>query len=187
MMELLSRERIAEKAKKLLKRIEPPPAETVSEWADAFRYTQEGKYYVSFAEYQRAPMDAISDPFVEEVVLVWSVQTGKTETILNTIGRFVHREPSNIMWVLPSLEMAGNVSKERLEADLIDCTPELQGLFADKRTRDANNALRFKKFPGGFIILPGANSPASLSSWPIKVLVGDEIADAQISQPEIRV
>ncbi|RDD29905.1 hypothetical protein CR161_03820 [Prosthecochloris sp. ZM] len=175
MMELLSRERIAENAKKLLKRIEPPPAETVSEWADAFRYTQEGKYYVSFAEYQRAPMDAISDPFVEEVVLVWSVQTGKTETILNTIGRFVHREPSNIMWVLPSLEMAGNVSKERLEADLIDCTPELQGLFADKRTRDANNALRFKKFPGGFIILPGANSPASLSSWPIKVLVGDEI------------
>lgn len=152
----------------------PPPQETVSEWTDKFRYTEQGKYYVSLAEYQRAPMDAISDPFVEEVILMWSVQTGKTEAILNTIGRFAHREPCPIMWVLPSIEMATGVSKQRLEPMFSD-TPALSGLLSDKRTRDAENSMRHKKFPGGFIIMPGANSPASLSSWPIRLLVGDEI------------
>jgi len=152
----------------------PPVQETVSEWTDNFRYTDQGKYYVSLAEYQRAPMDAISDPFVEEVILMWSVQTGKTEVILNTIGRFAHREPCPIMWILPSIEMATGVSKQRLEPMFAD-TAELSGLLSDKRTRDAENSLRHKKFPGGFIIMPGANSPASLSSWPIRLLVGDEI------------
>ena len=154
--------------------LEPPPMETISEWTDAYRYTDQGKYYVSLAEYQRAPMDAISDPFVEEVVLMWSVQTGKTELILNTIGRFAHREPCPVMWVLPTIEMAKNVSKQRLEP-MFEKTVVLSKLLGEKGTRDANNSLTFKKFPGGFIICPGANSPSSLSSWPIRLLVGDEI------------
>ena len=70
--------------------------------------------------------------------------------------------------------MAKNVSKSRLEPMYL-YSPELSGLLSDKRTRDSNNSLGFKKFPGGFIILSGANSPASFSSWPIKIALGDEV------------
>jgi phage terminase large subunit GpA-like protein len=170
----LSTAQIAARADSLDTAFLPPPNETVSEWTDNFRYTERGKYYVALAEYQRAPMDAISDPLVEEVVLMWSVQTGKTELILNTVGRFAHREPCPMMWVLPTIEQAKNISKQRLDP-MFEQTKELNGLLADKRKRDANNALTFKKFPGGFITMPGANSPVSLSSWPIRLLVGDEI------------
>ena len=170
----LTAESIRRKAFSLTSELIPPPQETVSEWTDSFRYTDNGKYYTSLAEYQRSIMDAISDPFVEEVVVMSSVQIGKTEIILNAVGRYAHREPCPIMWVLPTIEMAKNVSKQRLDT-MFDKTPVLYGLFRKKGTRNAENAMTFKKFPGGFIILPGANSPSSLSSWPIKLLVGDEI------------
>jgi phage terminase large subunit GpA-like protein len=170
----LSTAQLAAQADSLDSAFLPPPNETVSEWTDNFRYTERGKYYVALAEYQRAPMDAISDPLVEEVVLMWSVQTGKTELILNTVGRFAHRDPCPMMWVLPTIEQAKNISKQRLDP-MFEQTKALNGLLADKRKRDANNALTFKKFPGGFITMPGANSPVSLSSWPIRLLVGDEI------------
>lgn len=164
-----------ETRKRLRKAFEPPPEQQVSEWVDQFRYNDDGaKFYVSTAEYQRGPLDAISNPDVEEVVIMASVQTMKTEVILNAIGWVAHREPGPIMWTMPGLEMAKNISKARLDP-MFQHTPALSSLLSDKRTRDANNSLTFKKFPGGFVILSGANSPASLSSWPIRFAFGDEI------------
>lgn len=103
-----------------------------------------------------------------------SVQTMKTEILLNAIGYFSHKEPCNIMWAMPNMDMAKNVSKSRLEP-MFQYSPALSSLLSEKRTRDSNNSLTFKKFPGGFIILSGANSPASFSSWPIKIALGDEV------------
>ena len=151
-----------------------PPKESVSEWVDKHAYTEDGKMYVATAEYQRGIMDALSNSAVEEVVMMTSAQVGKTAILLNTIGRYVHRDPCPILWVLPSITMAKQVSKARI-APMFDITPALTGLLAEKRVRDGQNALDFKKFRGGFLILAGANSPVSLSSWPIRVLLGDEI------------
>ena len=47
-------------------------------------------------------------------------------------------------------------------------------LFRSK-TRSSSNTMTQKSFPGGAIIFGGANSPASLRSLPIKVLLMDEI------------
>ena len=169
------KERTGEAKERLRSKLEPPPIETGSEWVDLYRYNDDGsKYFVSTAEYQRGPLDAITNPQVEEIVIMASVQTMKTEIILNAIGYYSHRDPCSIMWAMPNMDMAKNVSKSRLEPMYL-YSPELSGLLSDKRTRDSNNSLGFKKFPGGFIILSGANSPASFSSWPIKIALGDEV------------
>ena len=169
------KERTGEAKERLRSKLEPPPIETGSEWVDLYRYNDDGsKYFVSTAEYQRGPLDAITNPQVEEIVIMASVQTMKTEIILNAIGYYSHRDPCSIMWAMPNMDMAKNVSKSRLEP-MFQYSPELSGLLSDKRTRDSNNSLGFKKFPGGFIILSGANSPASFSSWPIKIALGDEV------------
>lgn len=173
-MDTLTTGKVRKKAKTLYKLLAPPPRETISEWTDKHRYTDDGKYYVDTAAYQRGPMDALSNPMVEEVIMMTSAQIGKTEIILNTIGRYTHREPCHIMWLLPSLMMAKQVTKARLEP-MFEVTPVLHGILADKRERDGRNSLDFKKFPGGYLIMAGANSPASLSSWPIRILLGDEI------------
>ncbi len=173
-MDTLTAGQVRKKAKTLYKVLAPPPRETISEWTDKHRFTNDGKYYVDTAAYQRGVMDALSNPLVEEVIMMTSAQIGKTEIILNMIGRYAHREPCAIMWLLPSLTMAKQVTKSRLEP-MFEETSVLHGILADKRKRDGKNSLDFKKFPGGELIMAGANSPVSLSSFPIRILLGDEI------------
>ena len=82
--------------------------------------------------------------------------------------------PAPILLVQPTLEMAETFSKDRLAPMLRD-TPCLRGLVRDARARDSGNTLSHKSFPGGHITLAGANSPASLASRPIRLVLCDEV------------
>ncbi len=102
-----------------------------------------------------------------------SSQVGKTEIINNTIGYFTHQDPSPMLLIQPTLDMAETWSKDRL-APMIRDTDVLTELFGDPRSRDSNNTLLHKKFPGGHITMAGANSPSSLASRPIRIVLLDE-------------
>ncbi len=119
-------------------------------------------------------MDAVSDPSVETVVVMSSAQVGKTEVINNVIGFHIHQDPSPILLVQPTIEMAEVWSKDRFAPMLRD-TPELAGLVKDPRSRDSGNTLRQKRFPSGQIAMAGANSAASLSGRPVRLVLLDEV------------
>ena len=119
-------------------------------------------------------MDAFSDPSIETVVVMSSAQVGKTEIINNAIGFHIHQDPAPILLVQPTIEMAEVWSKDRLAPMLRD-TPVLRGLVKDPRSRDSGNTLRQKAFPGGQIAMAGANSAASLSSRPVRLVLLDEV------------
>lgn len=166
--------------RRLLKQLEPLEPMTVSEWADRYRRlstesaAEPGKWRTDRAPYQRDPQDAIADRSVKKVVLMWGAQMGKTDSaILNPLGYYMQRYPSPIMILQPSVEMAETVSKNRLSPMLRD-TPVLAELVANK-SRDKNNTILEKQFPGGYVVLTGANSPSALASRPIRVLFADEI------------
>lgn len=125
------------------------------------------------APYQRGMMDAVNEPGVAEVVFMTSSQVGKTEIINNIIGYFAHQDPSPILLIQPTLDMAETWSKDRL-APMIRDTDVLIELFKDPRSRDSNNTLLHKKFPGGHITMAGANSPSSLASRPVRIVLLDE-------------
>lgn len=131
-----------------------------------------GKWSTARAEYQRGIMDAVATH--ETTVAMTSSQVGKTELLLNTAAYFIDQDPSPILALQPTIEMAATFSKDRLAPMLRD-TPKLKGKVKDPRARDSGNTLRHKEFPGGHISLAGANSPASLASRPIRVLLADEI------------
>lgn len=158
----------------------PPPRLTVSEWADRERRlsaeasAEPGRWDTGRAEYQRGIMDAICDPAVEEVVAMTSAQVGKTEVLNNVIGFHIAHDPAPILLLQPTLEMAQAFSKDRLAPMLRD-TPALRGLVKDARSRDSGNTLLHKTFPGGHITMAGANSPASLASRPIRIVLADEV------------
>ncbi len=103
-----------------------------------------------------------------------SAQIGKTEMLLNAIGFYIEHDPAPILAVQPTIEMGEAFSKDRLAPLLRDC-PSLRGKVKDPRARDSGNTLLHKQFPGGHITIAGANSPASLASRPIRMLVADEI------------
>jgi len=85
--------------------VEPPPRQTVSEWADQNRRlsseasAQRGEWRTDRAPYQRAIMDALSpySPY-ERVVVMSSSQIGKTEILNNQDG-----DPTPACWGLGGL------------------------------------------------------------------------------------
>lgn len=176
--------RILNKTEKLFNQIAkvlaPPPKLNISDWADRYRFlsressAEPGKWYTSRAEYQREIMNAIGDPKIERVVLMTSAQIGKSETLLNSIGYFVDYDPSPIMVVQPTLEMAESFSKDRLDPMIRD-TPAIKNKFADNKAKNSGNTITHKKFTGGHITMVGANSPSSLASRPIRILLADEV------------
>jgi len=158
----------------------PPPLIKVSEWADDYRtLSQEssaepGRWKTSRAEYQREIMDAVNDPDIDTVVAMLSSQTGKSEVLLNTIGSFIDMDPGPMLLIQPTIDMAQAFSKERITPMIRD-TKILTERVADNKSRDSNNTIQMKVFPGGFLAMGGANSPAGLASRPIRFLFGDEI------------
>jgi phage terminase large subunit GpA-like protein len=125
-------------------------------------------------------MDAVNDPTTHTVVIMTSAQIGKTEAINNIIAFYVCYEPSPMLNVQPTVEMAETWSKDRL-APMIRDTPALKMRMGGPTSRASGNTMLHKQFPGGHITMAGANSAASLASRPIRVVLCDEVDRYPIS------
>jgi phage terminase large subunit GpA-like protein len=158
----------------------PPPILKISEWADEYRRlsaeasAEPGRWNTDRAPYQREIMNALNDAAVEDVVVMSSSQVGKTEIVLNILGYYIDYDPSPIMIMQPTDAMAQAFSKDRL-APMIRDTPSLTKKVKDPKSRDSENTILHKKFPGGHVTIVGANAPSGLASRPIKILLCDEV------------
>lgn len=129
-------------------------------------------------------MDACSDPNIKQVVIMSGAQLGKSEALLNIIGYHIEHDPSPILLMQPTVEMAQSFSKDRITSGLLATTPSLRGKVKDPRARDSGNTTLHKTFPGGALSLVGANSPAGLASRPIRIVLCDEVDRYPISAGE---
>ena len=160
--------------------MKPPPNLKIDEWADKHRRlspessAEPGLWSTDRATYQRGMMQAISDPRIENIVFMTGAQIGKTEIINNSVGYYVSQDPSPMLVVQPTLELAKMWSSDRLSPMLRD-TPILKNLVKDPRSRDSGNTLYQKQFPGGYIAIVGANSPSGLAARPIRCVFLDEV------------
>ncbi len=165
----------------LLAALEPPPLLTLSEWSDRYRIlspptaAETGPYHTDRVPYLREIMDALSEhsPW-ERVVVMKASQLGFTESGNNWVGYVIHHSPGPMLYVEPTLQLARDVSKERL-APMIAASPELSGLVAEAKTRRGDNTTMGKAFPGGILTLTGANSAVGLRSRPVRFLFADEV------------
>lgn len=170
--------------RKLFKRIflilQPPPDMTMTQWADEKRIlskktsAEPGRWKTSKAPYQKEIMNAISDLNVQKVVVMSAAQIGKTDGfILNPIGYYMDYDPAGILVMQPTIKMGESFSKDRLTPMLRD-TPALREKVNDK-SRNSGNTILHKEFPGGYVVIVGANAPSDLRSRPIRILLADEI------------
>jgi phage terminase large subunit GpA-like protein len=100
------------------------------------------------------------------------IPTHNTEIINNVVGYYIDQDPCPMLLLQPTLELAETWSDDRLTPMLRD-TPCLRGKVSDSARKKDNRKLH-KIFPGGHITMAGANSPASLSSRPIRIVLCDE-------------
>ncbi len=168
----------------------PPPRLSVAQWADQKRMldsqssAEPGRWLTSRAEYQRGVMDACSDPAVREVVFMCAAQLGKSECLNNTIGYYMDYDPCPILLMQPTLDLAMAYSKDRITAGLLKSTPSLRDKVKDSKVKDSGNTHLHKVFPGGALSLVGSNSPSSLASRPIRVVLCDEVDRYSVSAGE---
>ncbi|MFG1287922.1 phage terminase large subunit family protein [Xanthobacter versatilis] len=153
---------------------------TVTEWADRHRIlpgmnAEPGPWRTSRVPYLAEVMDCLSTASpVERVVLMKGAQTGGTEAGLNAIGYWIAHAPGLILAVWPSIDMVRRNSRTRIEP-LIEGTPALKDKIAPARAKDPGNTLGMKEFPGGALVMTGANSATGLRSTPARYLVLDEV------------
>lgn len=152
----------------------PPERYTVSEWADNFRVltnisAEPGRWRTNRTPYLKEPMDKFTDPLIEQIVLCFGAQLGKTETELNMIGYALDQTQSPVMMVYPTDAIAKFASDKRVQ-------PMIKSVKSISDNFDENSKLLELDFNNGnYMVLVGANSPSSLSSRSIKYLFFDEI------------
>lgn len=161
--------------------LKPIPLMKISEWADAYRRltsesaAEPGKWNTSRTPYLREVMDALSpNSPISEVIVSKGVQLGFTESGLNMAGCYMDIDPCPIMYVMPTIEMAKAISESRVDP-MIENSPSLSTKVRPNKEKDSGNTKFHKRFPGGILVLSGANSAASLRSRPVRVLVLDEV------------
>ena len=159
----------------------PDPNLKVSEWADKYRSLtlrsspEPGPWRTSRVPYLREIMDTLSPSSrVRTVVMMAGAQIGKTEAGNNWIGYNIHLAPGPMMAVQPTVEMAKRNSKQRI-APLIEDSTVLRGLVKEARSRDSGNTVLAKEFPGGILVMVGANSSKGLRSMSARYLFLDEV------------
>lgn len=152
------------------------PAERlpVSKWAEKWRVLPDtnaipGPFRNSVTPYLAEIMDAFSNEDVERIVFVKPTQVGGTTALENMLASAVDQDPAPAMIVYPSDKLAERTVEAKLEPMIRQCKP----LAA--KYREAESQKLKLKFETMFVFLSGANSPASLSSTPIRYLFLDEV------------
>lgn len=161
--------------------IKPDRALTVSQWSDEYRFlsskdsSEPGRFRTARTPYLREIMDDLSNTSAtERVVFIAGAQVGKSTVGLNWLGYIMHISPGPILAVQPTVDIAKRFSKQRV-ATMIDETPVLKERAVDTKYKDSDNTILMKGFPGGTMMMAGANSAAGLRSMPIRYLFCDEI------------
>ncbi|WP_458068651.1 phage terminase large subunit family protein [Rhodanobacter sp. BL-MT-08] len=159
-----------------------PEPITLSDWADRYRKlpkegsSESGDWYTSRMPFLRDIMNCLHrESTVRETTIKKSTQVGGTEIGINWLGYIIEHAPASVMYVLPTIDTARKFSEQRL-TPAIKLMPVLQERIPPARSRDSGNTTLMKKFPGGMLVLSGANSSASLASMPIMYLVLDELS-----------
>lgn len=165
--------------RKAVLNFKPPEQLTVSDWSDKYRRlsaensSEAGPWRTSRTPYLKEIMDAFTDPRVHRIAVVASSQVGKTEMEMNMMAYMIDIDPGPAMFVLPTVDNAKDISKRRI-APMIRDTKPLQKKIATSKSRDSDNTLLKKAYPGGMLTITGSNSPAALASVPCRYVFGDE-------------
>jgi phage terminase large subunit GpA-like protein len=161
--------------------LRPPPQLTVSAWADRHRIlssrasSEPGPWRTSRTPYLRDVMDALSAVHpARRVVFMKGAQVGASEGGNCWLGYILHHVPAPVLAVQPTVELAKRFSRQRIDP-LVEETPALRERVAPARARDSGNTLLSKEFPGGILVLTGANSAVGLRSMTARFLFLDEI------------
>lgn len=161
--------------------LRPDPDHTVTSWAEenvvlpSASAAEPGPYRVARTPFIKEIQDCLSPHHpANRVVFIKGTQISGTQTALNAIGYYIAHSPCPIMFIQKTTLVVERFSKQRV-APMIAESAALRDKIAPARSRDSGNTVVQKDFPGGTLIMTGANSPVGLRSMPARLLIADEV------------
>lgn len=162
--------------------IRPPARLTLPDWADRHRWisaevnpVESGQWHTDRAEYLRGAMEAITEPDVYKIPIMKSSRSGFTAAIgENTVGYHIHADPTTIIYFVPTKEKALDFSKMHFTPMVRD-SECLRDKVKPTRSKDAENTLLTKKFPGGWFKCRWATSAINFRQDTARVVIGDDV------------
>jgi phage terminase large subunit GpA-like protein len=154
---------------------------TVSQWADLHRRlsskgsAEPGRWRTDRNPPLREPMDCLSarSP-VKDVVLMFPIQFGKTEVLVNGVGYTMEHNPGPGMVALPGEVSMLKWINQKLNP-MLEETPSVRSLLSSTASRDGANRREFKDYDGGQLYIEHAGSPSRLKSTSVRFLGVDEL------------
>lgn len=161
--------------------IAPRKSLSVSQWADAERYTTskegpiEGRWVTDRNPPLREIMDCMSrDSGVHEVVAKLPIQFGKTAVELNALGYTMAHDPCPIIAFLPDDLTKDAWILQKLNP-MLENTPAVQRALTTTNSRDSANQRAFKDFAGGHLFVEHAKTATRMALRTAKRVLVDEI------------
>lgn len=147
----------------------------VSKWAERHRVLTmsalPGIWRNKVTPYLVGIMDAAALPFVHEITLCATPQTGKTESAHNFVGYCIDRAPGPVMYVFPD-ETTGKENMDDRIIPMIMSSPRLRTHLTGKDRDKSALRVRLQHMP---IYVAWARSAARLANKPIRYAIADEI------------
>ena len=161
--------------------LKPDPIMTLDQWADNYRFLSQraaaepGRWRTARTPYLREIMRELSSYSpTQRIVFMKGAQIGGSECGLNWIGYVIDHAPGPMLAVQPTVDLARRFSKQRIEP-LIEESERLRSRIRPAKERDSGNTMFSKEFPGGILLITGANSAVGLRSMPARFLFLDEV------------
>lgn len=157
----------------------PPEDLRVSEWAEQhrmlpLRQSASPGPWTNVPYYTVEVMDAFTDPHVERITIMASVQSSKTESAYNMLGYAICQDPAPALMVMPTLTTLRRINK-RIET-MIKESPEM----AKHLTGDPDDITRQEiRLDNMSIYFATAGSSTDLRNVEARYLFLDEMDDYQ--------
>jgi len=166
--------------------ITPPEIQSIVDWAESNYYlppesaAEPGLISFDRTPYAKGILSVLDgdEPGIDEVALMMAAQLAKTTILLSFLGKVCATpgEGAPILFMLPSVEVAEMISKERF-TPMIQVCPALQRALIDNRRNATGQTVLQKRFTNGTIVnFVSASVSNSVASRPVKYLLADEIS-----------
>jgi len=158
--------------KKVLRKRKPIK---VSSWSEKHRVLTmsvlPGIWHNDVTPYLAGIMDAAALPFVREINICKTPQTGGSEAVHNFVGYCIDRAPGPVLYVYPDEKTAGENSKDRV-LPMINASPRLRSYFTGLEKDKSSFRINLQHM---MIYFGWGRSVSSLANKPIRYAIADEV------------
>jgi phage terminase large subunit GpA-like protein len=161
----------------------PSGANSVKEWAEKSVFLSErvteqsGLYSTEHYPYVEEILENMRDPRINKISLCWGSQTSKTTSFYIMLGYVIDQKPQPILWVFPNQLLCKSFSYDRWMPFCKESKIISNHIPRDKTGNFDSDKFTIQKqeFTKCTMNLVGAGSSANVRSFPVSVLVLDEI------------